>query len=501
VNCPLSQIAPLFEANTTIPFSHGFSEYLMETLAETMQEAEETSHLERGEANDKSTKRNSARPKYGSTPIHHHCQMHNEKELSMTATTSIGASDNSDDDPINKKATKKGEKLTKREIFNRHMDALTKVPLRRVALEVSLYVNLAITLVKLVAYLQTFSLSVLASLLDSVLDVVSQGVLTYTEKHSSLQRSSAFYPAGAARLEPIGVLTCAALMGMGSFEVFKESTAALISWANPFLQEDGADGLSMASFWSMTTIVVVKILLLLLCQRAAETTTNNSSNLSAVNENADNNVVNNALVDADESHYLLEGSTIAGSTKAAIQMSDPTLEALAQDHWNDCLSNVVAAAALLAALRAPQLWFLDPVGAIIISLYIIWSWFETGKEQIEQLTGKSAPEDFIEELLEIANNFDERMLVDVCRAYHFGPKFLVELEVVLPKNTLLFESHDLGMELQYEIEARDEVERCFVHIDYESRPYDEHVVSKVPELREKYRPGKDGLRWRSARSL
>lgn len=40
------------------------------------------------------------------------------------------------------------------------------------------------------------------------------------------------------------------------------------------------------------------------------------------------------------------------------------------------------------------------------------------------------------------------------------------------------------MELQYEIEAREEVERCFVHIDYESRDYDEHVVSKVPELRE-----------------
>jgi cation diffusion facilitator family transporter len=472
-----------------------------------MQEADATSKLERGQAKDKNAIKNSARPKYGSTPIHHHCHMHmqNEKESLLTNVTSSTGASVDDDDPAKKEAK---EKPTKRDIFDRHMEALTRIPLRRVALEVSLYVNLTITVVKLVAYLQTFSLSVLASLLDSVLDVVSQGVLNYTEKHSSLQRSSAFYPAGAARLEPIGVLTCAALMGMGSFEVLKESAVALVAWANPFLQGDRADGLSMTSFWSMAAIVVVKLLLLLLCQRAAETNVSNSSNQSAVNADADNGVNNNAL-DADESQYLLEGptvaglegSTIAGSTKAAIQMSDPTLSALAQDHWNDCLSNVVAAAALLAALQAQRLWFLDPVGAIVISLYIIWSWFETGKEQIEQLTGKSAPEDFIEELLEIANNFDERMLVDVCRAYHFGPKFLVELEVVLPKNTLLFESHDLGMELQYEIEARDEVERCFVHIDYESRPYDEHVVSKVPELREKYRPGKDGLRWRSTHSL
>ena len=76
--------------------------------------------------------------------------------------------------------------------------------------------------------------------------------------------------------------------------------------------------------------------------------------------------------------------------------------------------------------------------------------------------------------------------VDVCRAYHFGPKFLVELEVIMPESTPLKTSHDLGMELQYEIEAREEVERCFVHIDYESRDYDEHVVSKVPEVREHF---------------
>jgi Co/Zn/Cd efflux system component len=168
------------------------------------------------------------------------------------------------------------------------------------------------------------------------------------------------------------------------------------------------------------------------------------------------------------------------------QMADPTLEALAQDHWNDCLSNGVAAVALVFAARDRQLWFLDPIGAIVISLYIIYSWFTTGKEQIEHLTGKSAPEEFIEELVDLANGFDERITVDTVRAYHFGPKFLVEIEIVMDASTLLFESHDVGMELQYEIEGREEVERCFVHIDYQTRPYDEHVVSKVPELRDKY---------------
>ena len=39
--------------------------------------------------------------------------------------------------------------------------------------------------------------------------------------------------------------------------------------------------------------------------------------------------------------------------------------------FNDILSNSVAAIALLLALYSPKLWFIDPVGAICISLYIV----------------------------------------------------------------------------------------------------------------------------------
>ena len=202
--------------------------------------------------------------------------------------------------------------LRRRKSMNQYLDAVTKIPLRRVALEVSLYVNLFITLAKLVAYIQTKSLSVLAALLDSVLDVVSQFVLNYTEKHSSLQRSSAFYPAGASRLEPIGVLTCAALMGMGSFEVLKESVVALVTLDNPFDHYDDAGAMNMSSFWSMLAIVVVKLLLLLLCQRAAESS----------------NGGDDVNTDDSQSHLMLDST--AGSSKAVIQLADPTLEALAQ---------------------------------------------------------------------------------------------------------------------------------------------------------------------------
>jgi cation diffusion facilitator family transporter len=256
--------------------------------------------------------------------------------------------------------------------------------LRKIAIWLSLYVNIAITFVKLVAYFQTYSLSVLAALLDSVLDVVSQLVLNYTEKHSSLQRSSAFYPAGASRLEPIGVLTCAALMGMASFEVLKESLSALI------FEKSAIQAPNLFSFYNMLSIVLIKLFLLLLCNRGAN-----------------KKVVMSTRMDSP-------------SSKHVVQLTDPTLEALSQDHFNDALSNSVAAVALLFALKKPSWWYLDPVGAIIISIYIIYSWYVTGKEQIEHLTGMVAPEEFRSELAHIASSFDDRLEVDHIRVYHFG---------------------------------------------------------------------------------
>jgi cation diffusion facilitator family transporter len=377
--------------------------------------------------------------------------------------------------------------------------------LRKIALILSLYCNVAITLSKLVIYVQTYSLSVLAALLDSVLDVVSQVVLNYTEQHSSMQRSSAFYPAGASRLEPIGVLTCAALMGMASFEVLKESTIALFDKSLHDLKPQ------IAPVYNMIIILLVKLALLVLCRRGANKRRvkldipSDGEDIVQMMESTDEQkqLLSNGETIATEPPSMATSSatTILQPSKHVVQFADPTLEALAQDHWNDCLSNGVAAGALLCAVKAPHLWFLDPIGAILISMYIIYSWFTTGKEQIEHLTGKSAPEEFIQELVDLANEFDDRIAVDTVRAYHFGPKFLVEIEIVMDASTLLFESHDLGMDLQYEIEGREEVERCFVHIDYQARPYDEHVVSKVPELREKYFKQPSVKQMRSTQSI
>ena len=68
----------------------------------------------------------------------------------------------------------------------------------------------------------------------------------------------------------------------------------------------------------------------------------------------------------------------------------------------------------------------------------------------------------------MAETHDPSMGLDTVRAYHYGPRFLVELDIVMAEGTPLRESHDCGVLLQHKIEALASVERCFVHIDYQA---------------------------------
>ncbi|VEL06599.1 unnamed protein product [Protopolystoma xenopodis] len=53
-----------------------------------------------------------------------------------------------------------------------------------------------------------------------------------------------------------------------------------------------------------------------------------------------------------------------------------------------------------------------------------------------------------------------------------------QVDIVLPKDMVLREAHDIGETLQKKIERLENVERAFVHLDYEfaHHPTSEHKV-------------------------
>jgi divalent metal cation (Fe/Co/Zn/Cd) transporter len=93
------------------------------------------------------------------------------------------------------------------------------------------------------------------------------------------------------------------------------------------------------------------------------------------------------------------------------------------------------------------------------------------------LTGVTAKPEFLSKITWIClNHSPEITKIETVRAFHFGSRFLVEVDIVLPKNMTLDHTHEIGESLQQKLEGLRDVERAFVHVDWETdhRPETEH---------------------------
>lgn len=68
--------------------------------------------------------------------------------------------------------------------------------------------------------------------------------------------------------------------------------------------------------------------------------------------------------------------------------------------------------------------------------------------------------------------------IDTVRAYHSGPRIIVEVDVVMDPNETLRASHDVAESLQMKLESLPDVERAYVHTDYETSHKPEHFLIK-----------------------
>eukprot|EP00164_Ancoracysta_twista_P007992 GFYU01011458.1.p1 GENE.GFYU01011458.1~~GFYU01011458.1.p1 ORF type:complete len:419 (+),score=124.40 GFYU01011458.1:57-1259(+) len=313
-----------------------------------------------------------------------------------------------------------GESATDEEESNKgHGSSGMAVPSLRdrtsFAIRVSFFFNVLLFGAKMIVAIQSGSLSVIASAVDSFLDLFSGLVLTMSNKAAN-ERDPFDYPSGKQRLEPVGLVVFSSVMGMVSLTVIIEGLKRLI--AQPEIEP--LDNLALAL---LGAVVAVKGCLWLYCR------------------------------------------TITGS---------PTADAQAQDHKNDILTNSFGA--LAAWLGGNVMWWIDPVGAMLFSFFIMVTWVFTGLENMNMLVGKAAPSDFLQRLTFIAFHHPGIQKVDTVRAFHFGTNYLVEVDIVMSPETLLRESHDVGESLQIKLERLPEVDRAFVHVDYEyqHKPDSEH---------------------------
>jgi len=287
------------------------------------------------------------------------------------------------------------------------------------AINVSFFFNVTLFLTKLFLAIVTDSMAILASAFESFLDILSNGIIYVTIqiiKKKNLYR----YPVGKARMEPLGIVVFAVVITTSFSQVLITSIERLTK-APGEIQEIDLSPLSLAL---LVANIVIKGILWAWC-------------------------------------YSIKGS--------------PSVQALAQDHENDVVFNIASTIFPVLAMWAHLPW-LDPVGAIVLSCYIIYEWMAVLLVNIRRLTGHSASVDDLKQLTYMAYRFSSRIVaVETVRAYYIGDRLLVEVDIILPPTFLLREAHDIGEALQDAFESMDNVERAFVHIDYTSSHEIEHL--------------------------
>jgi cation diffusion facilitator family transporter len=292
------------------------------------------------------------------------------------------------------------------------------------AINASFFSNILLLCVKILAAVTSGSMAVVASTVDTGLDIFTGAIIYATQKMKN-KKAPYKYPQGKSRLEPLGVIVFASIMGVTMLGLLREALAIII---DRLLGAPAVPiNVDLATIIILAFNVVLKVALYVFCR------------------------------------------WVDGRAGSAI------VEAYGEDHRNDVLSNTLVIAAALVAGNVPSLWFLDSACAIILCAYIISDWFSTAKDQIQMLAGRSAGPEFLTKITYIAYQHDSRVVkIDTVRAYHFGLKYLVECHIVLPEDMPLKEAHDIGETLEIKIESMEEVERAFVHLDTDWEHKPEH---------------------------
>lgn len=286
----------------------------------------------------------------------------------------------------------------------------------RQAINLSNIINLILFIGKVVASVESLSMAVIASTLDSFLDLLSGFILWFTA-YAMKKPNKYSYPIGKRRMQPVGIIVFASVMGTVGFQVLIESGRQLITQEHR--EFDYTKELWMIG--SMSSVSVVKFFLMLYCR-----------------------TFNNEII-----------------------------RAYAQDHFFDVITNSVGLVSAILAVRYE--WWMDPVGAILIALYTITTWARTVLENVGTLISKSAPVEYLTKLTYLIWNHDEQIrYIDTVRAYTFGTHYFVEVDIVLPGDMQLSQAHDIGESLQEKMEQLPEVERAFVHVDFEFTHRPEH---------------------------
>ncbi|KAI1262148.1 cation efflux family-domain-containing protein [Xylariaceae sp. FL1019] len=153
------------------------------------------------------------------------------------------------------------------------------------------------------------------------------------------------------------------------------------------------------------------------------------------------------------------------------------IDILWQDHRNDLAINGFG---LLTSIGGSKLrWWIDPAGSIFLAILLIFLWLRTAFSEFKLLVGVAASTEMQQLITYVCVTHSPDILgIDTVRVYHSGHRLIAEVDIVMDPDSTLRDTHDVAEELQFKLESMPDIERAYVHVDYETTHKPEHPIKK-----------------------
>ena len=291
----------------------------------------------------------------------------------------------------------------------------------QIAVYGSFAANVVLAGLQLYGAISSGSLSLFTTMADAIFDPLSNVTLIVTNRAVSHVDPRRF-PSGKARLETVGNITFCFIMTAVSFILISFSARSL-AVGTP----DETNSFHLPSVIAVSIAFATKLVLFLYCW--------------------------------------------------AIKDIYSQINILWQDHRNDLLINGFG---LLTSVGGSKLkWWIDPMGAIILSCITSTIWLRTAFSEFMLLVGVTASVDMHQLITYICvTHSPEISGIDTVRCYHSGPRLIAEVDIVMSAEDSLRATHDVAEELQIKLESLPDIERAYVHVDYETTHKPEHFYKK-----------------------
>lgn len=290
--------------------------------------------------------------------------------------------------------------------MNTHASHDESVRLLKLATGASVLTAAGLVVVKIVAWLMTGSVSLLASLIDSLMDGLASLVNLVAVRYALVP---------ADKEHPFGHGKAEFLAGLGQSLLIAASAIFLFFHAyHRLLEPRPVDQPGVGAAVSIVAIVVTVMLLSIQWKVIKRT--------------------GSVAIKADSLHYV-----------------------------GDLFTNLAVLVAMVASYSG--WYYVDPILALVIGVVILYSAVQIGHEAVQLLMDRELPAEMQQQIRDIAMSHPEVSGLHELRTRQSGRVLFIQLHLEMDGNMPLSVAHDIGQQVEDEIEDAFPLADVLIHHD------------------------------------